>query len=82
VTENKFNFDHEIDRTIFEFNEKLGSNYTMKDIPPCFTHRTLEIEESFTEAANRGDIEVFRELLNQWRMAWLTLMIKRQRVYH
>lgn len=82
VTENKFNFDHEIDRTIFEFNEKLSSNYEMKDIPHGFTHKTLELEESFTKKANEGDIEGFREILNMWRMAWLSLMVKKVRVYH
>ncbi|MBN1903731.1 MAG: hypothetical protein JW927_01405 [Deltaproteobacteria bacterium] len=75
-------FDREIDRTIFEFNEKLSSNYEMKVIPEGFTHRTLELEEQFTLAANQGDLAAFRDLLSQWREAWLSLMIKRAVVYH
>jgi hypothetical protein len=82
MIENKFDFDMNVDRAIFEFNEKLSSNYTMKDIPPGFKHRTLEIEDQFTEAANCGDVERFRELLRQWRGAWLGLMVKRPVTYH
>ncbi len=81
-TVGQHDFDMNVDRSIFEFNEKLSSNYTMKDIPPGFTHRTLEIEEQFTEAANCGDVERFRELLRQWRGAWLGLMVKRPVTYH
>lgn len=75
-------FDMDVDRSIFEFNEKLDSDYIMKDIPAGFTHRTLELEEQFTEAANCGDVERFRELLRQWRGAWLGLMVKRPVTYH
>lgn len=68
-------FNNSVDRVIFEFNEKLASNYTM-EIPPGFTRGTLELEEAFTRAANAGNVELFKELLAQWRGTWLSLFVK------
>ncbi|NLB82178.1 MAG: hypothetical protein GX800_11360 [Clostridiaceae bacterium] len=65
-----------VDRVVFEFNEKLSTNYVMKPIPVNFTKNTLALEEAFTRAANEGDTELFMELLGEWRGAWLGLFVK------
>lgn len=75
-------FDREVEKVIFEFNEKLSSNYIMLMIPEGFTLKMLYLEDQFTDAANRGDVNRFRELLNQWRMSWLSIMVKKSLTFH
>ncbi|NLD35775.1 MAG: hypothetical protein GX654_02805 [Desulfatiglans sp.] len=81
-TAGQHDFDMDIDRTIFEFNTKLSSNYEMKEMPKGFAHKALKMEAAYTLACSNGDVNRFRELLNQWRGFWLSLMIKKSVTFH
>ena len=77
IPENEVNtsmdYDMEIQDVIRGFDERLNTGDEM-EIPDGFTKRTLKLEEEFTHAANTGDVEVFRNKLNLWRLAWCSIM--------
>jgi hypothetical protein len=57
-------YDEAICQVIDELNA-LG--VSMMDYPQATRHRALELELAFTEAANRGEKELFNRLLAEWK---------------
>ena len=62
-------FDETIQHTINLLN-MAGIN--LMDLPPHLRKRTLEIEEEMTVARNKGDLEWFYELIDEWRYIFMT----------
>ena len=61
-------FDKAIQHTIMLLNM---AEIDMMDLPPYLRKRTLEIEEEMTVARNRGDLEWFHELIDEWRYIFM-----------
>ena len=67
--ESVFDFDEPIEKAIQEFNE---AGVDMKELSPSDRRRALDLETALTEAANKGDIEKFITLVDQWKQVLLS----------